>query len=377
MVMHMGQGQRQVSSDAIEHASHELRTPVTGIVGMLELLASSRLDDDQRELVSAASCSAKHLLDVIGATLDHASARAGVLQLKDEPFDLREVVRQVNAIVSNAAQSKGLQVHVSLAERLPSTVSGDSTRVRQILVNLLGNAIKYSGRGVVRLTVEPGFARGVIVFGVTDDGPGIAPEDRTRIFEPFARATHEDGRTGTGLGLPLARQLARAMHGDLVLVPSERGGYFRATLRLPSVHPAAASPRRRWLATRRLRILLADDDLANQIIARRVLERMGHEVKVVSDGASALEALCRESYDLAILDIEMPGATGLEVVRSLRGREVTTPVVGFTAHESPAHRVRCLDAGMVDVLLKPVDAEQFAAVVSSTAGRSLVAHLPR
>jgi CheY-like chemotaxis protein len=222
--------------------------------------------------------------------------------------------------------------------------------------------------------VTPGAEGADVVLDVTDDGPGIAADERARVFEPFARGAHGGDRPGTGLGLPLARQLARAMHGDLVLVPSEHGAHFRATLRLPCVPAVAASQRRTWTATRStrsLRVLLAVDDFVNRIIARRVLERMGHEVEVVCDGTSALGALCRDSYDLAILDIEMPGASGLDVVRNLRDREIATPVVGFTAHESPAQRVCCLDAGMVDVLLKPVDAEQFGDAVSRNGGCGL------
>lgn len=355
--------------------SHELRTPLNAVVGYLELLDSSSLTATQRGQVEGARSSAKHVLALVADVLDVAKIESGALELERAPFDVGACVRDAARLVEATVREKAIALTVEVAEELSTPFIGDALRVRQIVINLLGNAAKFTRTSV---TVR---ARWVgetdsLVIEVLDDGPGIHPDRVARIFEPYRQADRSVARRhgGTGLGLSISRRLARLMRGDLV-VTSElgKGSTFAFVAPLRRAEPAElAVPQTDEGAapTPPLSVLLADDIASNRLVGGQLLELLGHRVELACDGEDALARALATPHDLLILDVEMPGLDGTEVARRLRTAGLSVPILGFTGHASVQQRTACLRAGMDGVICKPADLPKLtraiAQVIAST-----------
>lgn len=360
----------RAKDDFLAKVSHEIRTPLNAILGMAELLESTALDQQQRRFTHSLHESSESLLHIIDDLLDFARIKAGKLALERVDFNLPALVESTLEIIAATANKKGLELACHLASDLPQRVQGDPHRVRQILLNLLGNAVKFTNRGEVMLRVErqPGSngARG-IRFEVTDTGIGIPEQALTGLFESFAQVDNATNRRhgGTGLGLAIVKQLVIQMDGELGAT-SRPGAGSTFWFLLPLVE-AQASERARPAVGAELaepqttaqpaHILVAEDNPVLQEVICAMLEVLGHQPEAVDDGPAALAALTDKRYDLVLMDCQMPGLDGYEVTAELRRHEGATrhtPVVALTASALESTRKRCLAAGMDGYLAKPV-----------------------
>ena len=358
----------RVKNDFLAMISHELRTPMNGVLGMLEILSSTALSAEQSHYAGLASDSARHLLGLLNDLLDLSKIEAGKLDIRDEPFDLSRQIARASDLLAAKAAAANLDFSVSIGEGLPAIVSGDDDRLRQILVNLLGNAIKFTRQGSVSLSVtevsRTPFAI-TLRFSIHDTGPGIAPEILPKLFQPFTQGSTSLSRRygGTGLGLSICRELTQRMGGH-ISAESKLGHGSTFTFSLPFRLPADADPSR--LRERGpsvsysfpgVRVLLAEDNPINQIVAVRFLQRLGCQVDIAADGRQVMERWDSGHYDLILMDCQMPLMDGLEATRAIRSGESTaarTPIIALTANAMPEDQRRCLDAGMDDYLAKPI-----------------------
>ncbi|MBA3850036.1 MAG: hypothetical protein C0502_08575 [Opitutus sp.] len=354
--------------------SHEIRTPLNAVVGMTELLALSSLTPPQAEAVEIIRTSSQLLLRLVSDILDLAKIESGRLELEEAPFSPAACVDQAVRLVRPAAGAKALALHVHLAPELPARVNGDVTRVTQILVNLLGNAVKFTSTGHIDLTVgtraRANPAEIELQFAITDTGIGIHAGQLARLFQEFSQAEASTTRHygGTGLGLAISQRLAQ-LHGGLVRVESTPGEGSTFTLVIVArriepapapAAPAAPAPARpgidAFFAQRHpARVLVADDNPVNRQLVVRQLQRLGYKPDVAKDGALALELWRREKHDLLLLDVEMPNLDGLQTAKAVRaegGGKAT--IVMLTAHATEEARVQCLAAGADERLAKPL-----------------------
>ena len=387
----------RAKSQFLANVSHEIRTPMNGIIGMTELALESTTPSEQREYQSMVKDSANSLLTLLNDILDISRIEAGKLELQHEEFSLRGSVSAVATTLALRAREKGLHLEWHMDPAMPDALVGDPGRLRQVVVNLVGNAVKFTEHGsvVVRAqVVQEADSEVSLHFSVYDTGPGIPVESRRLIFDVFtqcdASATRRFG--GTGLGLAISSQLIALMDGD-IWVDSEvgSGSTFHFTARFglqPGSQPpppavewslqpqldddtpgaeqfAETVPYRR--AVRALDILLAEDNLVNQRLAGRILEKRGHRVVVAVNGREAVTVVEARPFDLVLMDVQMPEMDGLEATAALRRREAVTgghvPIVAMTAHAMKGDRERCLDAGMDDYIAKPLQTSVFLQVV--------------
>ena len=367
----------RAKSDFVAMISHEIRTPMNGVLGMCELLRSTNLDSKQRDFLDSASGSAQNLVELINDILDYSKVEAGKLKLDPQPFAIGKLVDEVCNLMRIQAESKGLELSVEIEPSLSNCYLGDALRVRQILLNLISNAIKFTSKGAIatRVFCEDRMegAQHLVAFEVQDSGVGIAAESLEKIFEPFEQEELNTTRRygGTGLGLSICRQLAELMGGEAraTSVPGQ-GSTFRFTALL---EPTQERPINDWSAgsgSRRVasqKVLLAEDNPISQKVVVGLLELRGHEVDVVTTGNAALQSIESGDYDAVLMDVEMPEKDGITAVRELRETERGSHrhqwVVAMTGHAMSGDRERFLLAGMDAHLVKPFKPHELYTVV--------------
>jgi signal transduction histidine kinase/DNA-binding response OmpR family regulator len=354
----------RTTAEFLANMSHELRTPLTAIIGVSDMLLNGpQSPDRQRHFMEMQRNAGRGLLSIISDILDFSRIEAGQLELETAPFSLEEIAEDCIKLVSDQAQRRGLKPMVAVGSDVHDRVIGDSARLRQVLLNLLSNGVKFTHSGYVALTIEriPGAAH-ALRFAVADTGIGIRPENLAVLFQRFAQADSSTTRRfgGSGLGLAISKQLVALMGGDIE-VSSEfgQGSTFSFTIELPpgqEAQPELRTPLPQRVASYRL--LVAEDNELNRQIIKAMLEQAGHEVVVVNDGAEAVRVAIRSEFDAILMDVHMPEMDGYAATRAIRNatRHVPLlPIIALTANALPDEAERCLEAGMNAHVPKPVN----------------------
>jgi CheY-like chemotaxis protein len=362
--------------------SHEIRTPMTAILGYADVLAAHLLDEDDLHCVETIRRNGRFLLEIINDILDLSKIEAGRLDMNLEPIRIDSLVNDILAMMRLRAVEKGLKLDAEFAGRIPETIESDPRRVRQILINLIGNAIKFTDRGSVRLRITFDESRSQIVFEVTDTGIGISEELQGRLFRPFTQADASVTRhyEGTGLGLAITRRLAQMLGGQVSVESRlQQGSTFRVTLSTGSLEGVRLVEPRLVEETSSVapgvpnlgdcRVLVVDDRSEIRFLAKQFIEKSGATVEVAVDGDDALRAIerseCRaEPFDVVLLDMQMPVKDGYTTARELRARGFKQPIIAVTAHAMQGDRQRCLEVGCNDYTPKPLEPRRLLELIS-------------
>ncbi len=358
----------------LANMSHEIRTPLNAIIGLANIALASPVQDPVRNYLSKIHASGEHLLQVINDILDISRLEAGKLKIDSVEFSLHQVIDQVVDLISNRADSKGLQLLVNIDPATPRVLVGDPLRLCQILINLVANAVKFTDQGYVQIQVRPvriQNPQAELIFEVEDTGIGMTPGELEYLFQPFQQVDNSSTRRfeGSGLGLAICKNLADLMEGHISATSAPGvGSCFQLQIRFGLGNPDAWFPppdQPQWIpletgTTTSSRVLLVEDNAINQELAQTLLQQMGAEVTTVANGRLAVDAVERGTFDLVLMDIQMPEMDGFEATRRIRrlvaGR--TIPIVAMTANALPGDRERCLSGGMDDYIAKPIEPER-------------------
>jgi PAS domain S-box-containing protein len=361
----------------LSEVSHEIRTPMTCIIGFADLLMDAKLPDEQARKVRYIREAAKSLLDIVNDLIDISIVESSGIRVVSEPTNLHTIVESVLAIVKPSAEVKQLTLNCTIEPDVPDWVSTDPKRLRQVLLNLVSNAIKFTSQGAITVSVrtETGGDGSLVRFSVTDTGIGIPREKQQQLFTEFYRVGQIGAREqeGSGLGLAISKRLVEVMGGTIgVASQPQLGSTFWFRLPLPAAQakslPTDASAHAH---TRHGHILVAEDLPMNQLVITEMLEGLGHKVTVAGDGMQAIAEMRTNSFDLVLMDMEMPVMGGLDATRIARSMEQTkaTPIVALTANAMPSQIAACQEAGMDDHLPKPIDREQLTQVLDKWIGQ--------
>ena len=369
---------------------HEIRTPMNGILGLTQLLRETKMADEQRRYIDTVHLCTESLVTLVNDLLDFAKIEAGKMTLEVVEIDIHSLINEVVTVLSETARKKSLDVQIHIAPEVPPALKGDPVRLRQILFNLIGNALKFTERGSIELFVwrerlHRDDAEGVLLqWEITDTGIGMTQEQQAKLFQPYVQGDRATTRRfgGTGLGLSITKQLVELMHGKISIASAPQTGttvYFTTALLLSnackpanvssvSEHVVAPAPR---LATR---VLVAEDNEINQMVACKFLQKLGYKVEVVRTGREAVDALSQSTYDVILMDCQMPEMDGFEATRQIRlmeaDRQIRRPIIiALTGNVGLEDEQRCQESGMDDYLAKPVTMDALRLKLAQCGGK--------
>ena len=373
----------RAKSEFLATMSHEIRTPMNGVLGMLRLMADGPLNDRQRQQVRVMRSSSEILLGILNDILDYSRVESGEIEVDNAVFDLHELVEDIVVLMQGRAREKDLALELTIGEGVPAAVTGDRQKLSQVLLNLLGNGIKFTDRGAVSLALSNGAQRDAIHLAVRDTGPGIAEPDLAQLFEPFYQAAssrRHGQQTGTGLGLAISRRLVTAMGGQIAVETEPgKGSCFSVTLPLPQSEaavqpPAEAMPHGVAGPERALSVLVVEDNVVNAMVVEAFVARMGHEPLVAPTAEEGLSLLETQTFDLVLMDISLPGIDGIEATQRIRAHADAAirslPVIAMSAHVFDSEVAQHLQSGMDAFIGKPIAPDGLAETIARVLGHA-------